>query len=122
MLSLNTACEVEKARQLPSAPPTACSDGATTLSTSAGKEVEERKWSLRDREGSLEESLKDSVCKFAIANHSAACELERLHRFADALEFHRKAAEGARQAFGFDNHLSVRSSFFFNFVVFYVLN
>ena len=63
----------------------------------------------RNRDAPVQERMKDAISKFATANYNAACELERLHRFADALEFHRKAAEGARQAFGSDHQLTVSS-------------
>lgn len=57
----------------------------------------------------MQEKVKDAIGKFAFANYNAACVLERMNRFADALEFHRKAAEGARQAFGSDHDLTVFS-------------
>jgi hypothetical protein len=61
----------------------------------------------KKRQVSVEDRLKDAVAKFAIANYNVACELEQLHRFADALDFYRKAAEGSRQIFGSSHELTV---------------
>jgi hypothetical protein len=43
--------------------------------------------------------MREAVTKYAVANHSAACALEGLHRHNDALPLHRKAAAAAAQAF-----------------------
>jgi hypothetical protein len=115
LLTLNDAWEEEKSRPPPTVPPTPCFDGtAPPPPTTAGNEGEKVKWSLVNREVPMQERVKDAIGKFASANYNAACVLEKMHRFADALEFHRKAAEGARQAFGPDHDLTVlraRSAF-----------
>jgi hypothetical protein len=42
--------------------------------------------------------MREAVTKYAVANHSAACALEGLHRRIDALPLHRTAAAAAAQA------------------------
>jgi tetratricopeptide (TPR) repeat protein len=105
LVTLNAEWEQEKARPPTSVPPTPLFDGLSPPPpTTAGAEVPLRK---RNRDVPIEDRMKDAISKFASANYNAACALEQLRRFADALEFHRKAAEGARQAFGSEHHLTV---------------
>ena len=66
-------------------------------------EGEERK----KAEFPIEDRIKDAVAKFAVANYNAACVMEQMRCFDRALEFHRKAAEGARQAYGSDHQLTI---------------
>jgi len=106
LLTLNDAWEKEKSRPPPTVPGT-----APPPPTTAGKsEDEKQKWSLVNRKVPLQECVKDAIGKFAFANYNAACVLESMHKYADALEFHRKAAEGARQAFGADHDVTVLAS------------
>ena len=112
LLTLNEAWENEKSRPPTTVLPTPSFDGTTPPPpTTAGKsEDEKQKWSLVNRKVPLQECVKDAIGKFAFANYNAACVLESMHKHADALEFHRKAAEGARQAFGADHDVTVLAS------------
>jgi len=115
LLTLNGEWEEEKSLSPPTLPPTPTFAGTTPPPpTTAGTLGDTIKRFNRDV--STAERIKDAIGKFAVANHSAACELEHAQRFADSLGFHRKAAEGARQAFGCDYHLTV-SCFFLYFLL-----
>ena len=108
LLTLNEALEEEKLRTPSTLPPTPSFAGtAPPPPTTAGTGAEQKKFTLANREVQTEDRIKDAVGKFAIANYNAGCELERIHRFSDALDFYRKAAEGARQAFGSQHHITV---------------
>ena len=109
LLKLNAEWPQQNAAYPPSGPPLPVFDGTSPPPpTTAGAEGRIRR---RLRDVPFRERMKDAIRKFASANYNAACELEQLHRFADALEFHRKAAEGARQAFGSDHNLTVFHTF-----------
>ena len=107
LVTLGAEWEEERARPPDSVPQTPIFDGtAPPPPTTSGTEPGAMK---KKREASAEDRLKDAIAKFAIANYNAACELEQVHRFSDALDYHRKAVEGARQTFGSDYHLTVTS-------------
>lgn len=107
LVTLGEKLEEERARLPHSVPPTPMFDGtAPPPPTTAGTESRAKK---KTQEASAEDRLKHAIAKYAIANYNAACELEHDNRFSDALDYHRKAAEGARQAFGSDYHLTVTS-------------
>lgn len=107
LLTLNEEWEEEISQPPPTVPPTPVFGGiAPPPPTTAGSLAGDSK-KRNNRHVPTAERIKDVVGKFAAANYNAACELEQVNRFADALEFHRKAAEGARQAFGSDYHLTV---------------
>ena len=75
--------------------------------TSPPPQPEDEREEKTNAKAPIEDRIKDAVAKFAVANYNAACVMEQMRCFDRALEFHRKAAEGARQAYGSDHHLTI---------------